>query len=131
MRATLPLTTPLRVSTSATWPMRMSLVWVSAIRSSAFSFVGSATRARLVPGARPAGRRSTGSDLQHAGHAGLDLEVVELPQAEIVGGAALIDVGFLRRELRLHAGRRHLEPLLGDRELVLQVLLAGRAYCFN
>ena len=51
MRMTLPGMMPLRVSTDATWPMVRSRAWVSAMRSSALSRVGSATRARLVPGA--------------------------------------------------------------------------------
>ena len=105
MRETLPATTPLRVSTSATWPMAMSLVCVSAIRSSALRIVGSATRAMLRAGADLRADFDR-QDLQHAVHAGLDLQVVELPQAQFVGGAALIDVGFLRRQLRLHAGLR-------------------------
>ena len=57
--------------------MRMSLVCVSAIRSSALRFVGSATRARLVPGPTCAPHFDRHL-LQHASHAGLDLEVVEL-----------------------------------------------------
>ena len=44
--------------------------------------------------------------LQHAVHARLHLQIVELAQAQLVGGTALVDVGFLRRELRLHAGFR-------------------------
>ena len=100
MRATLPGTMPLRVSTSATWPILMSLVCVSAIRNSAFSTVG-IRHAREV-GAR--GDLLSDFDRQtwkHARHAGLDLQVVELAHAQFVGGPALVDFGFLRRDLRL------------------------------
>ena len=50
IRATCPLTMPLRVSISVICPMATSLTCVSGMRSSALSRVGSATRARLVPG---------------------------------------------------------------------------------
>ena len=50
MRATLPSTMPLRVSIWAIWPMAMSRAWVSAMRISALSLEGSATRAMLLPG---------------------------------------------------------------------------------
>ena len=100
MRDTLPATTPLRVSTSATWPIAMSFVCVSAIRSSALRTVGSATRAMLRAGLHLRANFDR-QHLQHAGHAGLDLQIVQLPQAQLVGGPALIDVGFLRCQLRL------------------------------
>ena len=130
MRETWPLTTPLRVSTSAVWPTRMSLVWVSAIRSSAFRFVGSATRARLVPGATCCTALDR-NQLEHAVHARLDLQVVELPHAQLVGGALLIDVRFLRRELRLDAGRLHLETFLPDLQPVLRVPRRALRDCFS
>ena len=98
MRETWPSTMPFRVSTSAVWPIWMSLVCVSAMRSSAFSSVGLATRARLAPAADLLTEFDR-EDLQHAGHAGLDLEVVELLQAQFIRRLALIDVRFLRREL--------------------------------
>ena len=83
MRETLPATMPFRVSTSATWPILMSLVCVSAMRSSALRTVGSATRATLAP-ACDLRADFDRQDLQHAGHAGLDLEIVELAQAQLV-----------------------------------------------
>src|ERR1700730_9498072 len=49
MRETCPMTTPLRVSIVAFCPIVMSLACVSAILISAFSFLGSATRATFVP----------------------------------------------------------------------------------
>ena len=99
----------------------MSFVCVSAMRSSALRFVGSATRARFVPGAdlRPA---LDGHELQHAGHARLHLQILELTHAQFVGGARLIDRGFLRGHLRLDPFGRHLEPLLGDGQPVLEFL---------
>ena len=99
----------------------MSLVWVSAIRTSALRFVGSATRTRFVPGLdlRAALDRN---HLQHARHSGLHAQVVELPHAQLVRRALLVDVRFLRRHLRLEALFRHLEPLLGDLQPVLLVL---------
>ena len=110
MRETWPLTIPLRVSTSAYWPMRMSLVCVSAMRSSAFRSDGLATRARLLPGAdltiRARVRRRIAADaLEHAVHACLDLQIVELLAPQLPRRLLLIDVRFLRRDLRLDAQR--------------------------
>ena len=49
MRITLPATMPLRVSTFTDWPFTMSFACVSAMRSSAISTSGRATRAMFVP----------------------------------------------------------------------------------
>ncbi len=76
----------------------MSLVWVSAILNSALRTVGSATRAIWAP-ACDAGADFDRQHLQDAVHARLDLQIVELAQAQLVGGPALVDLGFLRREL--------------------------------
>ena len=58
-------------------------------------------------------------DLEDAGHAGLDLEIVELTNAQVGGRLALVDLGFLRRDLRLQTGLRDSELLLGDVQPVL------------
>ena len=50
IRITCPGTMPFRVSISAGWLSAMSFICVSAIFSSAFNFVGSATFARMVTG---------------------------------------------------------------------------------
>ena len=57
--------------------------------------------------------------LQHAGHAGLDPQIVELAHAELVGGPLEVDVRFLRRQLRLQPFLGHLQPLLRNLEAVL------------
>ena len=49
MRVTRPSMTPLRVSILATCPIVTSFAWVSAMRNSALSWSGWATRARLAP----------------------------------------------------------------------------------
>ena len=50
-------------------------------------------------------------DLQHAVHARLDLQIIELTEPKLHRGPALVDLGFLRRELRLYAGLQDLEAL--------------------
>ena len=50
------------------------------------------------------------------------MQVVELTRAELPVGALRLDVGLLRRKLRLHALTRDLQPPLGKREPVLQLL---------
>ena len=113
MRTTLPATTPLRVSIEAGCPIWMSLACVSAIFSSALRREGSATRARLVPGAT-CWPTSTGHDLQHAGDAGADVQFVHLPLLQLHDRARLIDLGLLHGQPRLRRLGVALELLLGD-----------------
>ncbi len=76
----------------------MSLVWVSAIRTSAFRRVGSATRARFGAGAD----LLTDFDRhlrEDARHARFDLEVIEFAQPKLILRAALCDFSLLRGQL--------------------------------
>ena len=59
--------------------------------------------------------------LEDTVHGGLDLQILELADAQLIGRAAQVHFGFLRRELRLDAHPRHLEPPLLDRQPVLQL----------
>ena len=69
------------------------------MRSSAFRRVGSATRARFVPG------RDLLADfdrhlLEHAGHAGAHAQLIDLRAAQVEERAQLIDRRLLRQQLR-------------------------------
>src|SRR5215467_9339644 len=89
MRDTLPGIIPLRVSISASCPMRMSLAWVSAIFSSAFSLQG-------CVGQRRAGGYSLSILHQefrdNAINTGADLERLHLPLLQLEHGAQLVDL---------------------------------------
>ena len=107
MRATRPSTSPLRVSTTARWPISMSLACVSGIRSSALRRPGTATRARFVPDSDPLADLNR-HDLQHAFKTGTHPQGVGLAPPQLVERPALGDPGLLGCQLRI--GRARTDP---------------------
>ena len=105
----------------------MSLACVSAILIWALSFVGSATRGE-VGADRHALANLEGQGLEHADHAGPDLEGVHLRLLEHGGGKEAVHVGLLRGELGLERLLGVFEALLVEPEAGLEVggLYAGK-----
>src|ERR1017187_5198816 len=132
MRETWPSIRPLeppparRVSMTASCPGATSLIWVSAIFSSAFRWLGWATLPRGVPAAtfwpssiRQQRRRHR---LQHPFETGPDLELIRLLLLELVFALKLIDLDLLSFQLGLFGRIVDLEALFIDFEFGAELL---------
>ena len=113
--------TPLRVSTLAFWPICTSLAWVSAMRTTALSLPGWATRARFGAGGHALAHLD-GELLQHAVHARLELQGLNLGAAQPGGGPPLLGHRALHGELGLDGLAGDGQPLLLEPVAVLQLL---------